>query len=200
MSQRGVLVAFEGIDGGGKTTQAARLAEWGKGQGLEVVSTKEPTSGPFGQRIRASKFTARLSVDEELECFIEDRKQHVAELVAPALERGALVIIDRYYYSTAAYQGARGKNPREILARNEAFAPVPDVVVLMDLPVQLGLSRVQTRGEGQDVFENTEALTRAREVFLSLPGPVLRLDASRTKDELTVDITVHVAALIAQRS
>lgn len=164
----GVLVAFEGIDGSGKTTQTAKLKAWGEGLGLEVVSTKEPTAGTWGKKIRDSKFTARMSPQDELDCFVNDRKEHVATVLMPALKRGALVLVDRYYYSTVAYQGARGLDPRGVLKLNRGFAPIPDLVFLMDLDPKAGLERIHTRGEGQDLFETVGELTKARATFLDL--------------------------------
>src|SRR6476660_6710847 len=101
---RGILVAFEGIDGAGKTTQAELLGRHLRQAGLTVVQTKEPTSVPHGQRLRASAATGRLGKDEELQAFLDDRRDHVRTLIAPALGRGEVVIVDRYYFSTAAYQ------------------------------------------------------------------------------------------------
>jgi dTMP kinase len=185
-----VLVAVEGIDGAGKTTQVELLEAWGRARGLEVVRSKEPTTGPWGMKVRESKFKGRLSPDEELECFIKDRQEHVAQLLRPALARGALVIVDRYYYSTVAYQGARGVPPEALLARNRAFAPVPDLLVLLDVDPQLGLSRIHQRGLGQDLFESVEELTKARAIFNGLTGShVLRLDASQSTDALHAAIT-----------
>ena len=165
---KGLLIAFEGVDGSGKSTQARKLAEHFRAQGREVVLTREPTDGPWGRKIREARFTARLSPADELNAFIEDRRQHVTEEIAPALARGAVVIIDRYYYSTAAYQGARGLNPQELLATNRAFAPKPDVVVLVDVTADQALERISSRGEGQDLFETKAALTAVRDLFLQL--------------------------------
>jgi dTMP kinase len=164
----GVLIAFEGIDGSGKSTQAAMLGEWLKGQGREVVLTKEPTTGPWGQKIRQSFFTERLSPQAELECFVNDRKEHVASLITPALERGAVVIVDRYYYSTVAYQGARGLDPGQVLQMNEAFAPRPDLVFLVDLDPRIALERIQKRAGGRDLFENLEEQLKVRAAFAEL--------------------------------
>src|SRR3954465_15806456 len=89
---RGLLVAFEGIDGAGKTTQARRLRALLDQQGLAVLSTKEPTGGPWGVKIRGSAREGRLSAAAELEAFLEDRREHVAKELAPALSAGTVVI------------------------------------------------------------------------------------------------------------
>lgn len=180
----GVLIAFEGIDGSGKSTGAVRLAAWARQRGLDVVATKEPTEGAWGQRIRASRFSARMAPEEELECFLKDRREHVETLIGPALARGALVIVDRYFYSTAAYQGARGLDVEEILRANRAFAPEPDLVFLFDVAPQAGLSRIHHRGAGQDLFETLEALTEVRKIFKAITGPnFVTIDSSQSSDE-----------------
>lgn len=190
---RGVLVAFEGIDGSGKSTQATLLADWAAQRGLDVVRTREPTNGPWGQKVRESKVSGRLSPEEELQCFLEDRKEHVATLIAPALARGALVIIDRYYYSTAAYQGARGHDPKALIAQNRAFAPKPEVVFLMDFDPKAGVDRIHARGAGVDAFETLPALTRAREIFLSLDEDhIVKLDARKDPQALHESILFHL--------
>lgn len=174
-----MLLAFEGIDGSGKSTQAKKFVEWARAQDLEVISSREPTDGPWGKKIRDARFTARMSAEDELAAFIADRKEHVERLIKPALERGALVVIDRYYYSTVAYQGARGLEPRALLEKNRAFAPVPDLVVLVDLDPKVALERISSRGGGVDLFENLPALTRVREIFLSLvDGHVAVIDGA----------------------
>jgi dTMP kinase len=165
---QGVLLAFEGIDGSGKSTQARRFADWAAAQGLDVVRSREPTDGPWGRRIREARFTARLSPEEELHAFLEDRRQHVEGLIAPSLARGAVVVVDRYYYSTVAYQGARGFDPEALLARNRAFAPRPHLVVLVDVTPDVALERIEARGEGRDLFETREALAAVRRLFLEV--------------------------------
>jgi dTMP kinase len=136
-------------------------------------------------KVREFKFSGRLGEEEELECFINDRKEHVASLIAPALGRGAMVIVDRYYYSTVAYQGARGMDPAELLSRNRAFAPVPNLVVLLDIEPKAGLERIHTRGLGQDSFESLEALTRSRAIFASLNEPhVVKFDATLSPEQV----------------
>lgn len=168
MKHAGLFIVLEGIDGTGKSTQAQLLAEWFRAQGREVVASREPTDGPWGRQIRATAASGRLAPEEELELFLKDRREHVEQLIAPALAAGKVVILDRYYFSTMAYQGARGFDPAEIRARNEAFAPRPDLLVILDLDVETALSRIGARGDTANEFEKRDALARCREIFLSL--------------------------------
>ena len=164
----GLFIVIEGIDGTGKSTQAKRLGEWFTAQGREVVISREPTAGPWGKKVRESGNTGRLSPEDELQYFLNDRRQHVEELIAPSLAAGKVVILDRYYFSTMAYQGARGFDPAEIRRKNEAFAPVPDVLLIMDLDIDTALGRIGARGDVINEFEKRENLERCREIFLSL--------------------------------
>src|SRR6266550_1777 len=111
----GFLLVLEGIDGAGKSTLLHKLAEYCAGRGLAVVVSKEPTDGPWGRKLRESAQSGRLSLEEELELFLKDRAEHVKGLILPALSEGKVVLLDRYYLSTAAYQGARGADPVRIL-------------------------------------------------------------------------------------
>ena len=176
----GFLVVLEGIDGAGKSTQARMLGERLTARGHRVVLSREPTMGQYGKLLRESAQTGRLSIEEEVELFLKDRREHVNELILPRLREGCVVIVDRYYFSTAAYQGARGVDPQELIRRNEEFAPEPDLLVLFDLPVEDGLSRVRARGDQADHFEQVEALRRVREIFLSINKPYLvKVDARK---------------------
>jgi dTMP kinase len=188
-SPRGALVVFEGIDGAGKTTQAHRLVESLRKAGWDALYTKEPTDGPWGKKIRRSAESERMPMEEELAAFLADRREHVADLLAPALADGTIVACDRYYFSTAAYQGARGADPAEILRTNEAFAPAPDLLVYVDTPIDLAMARIQTRGLGKNSFENVEALKRSAAIFASIARPYrLDVDGRHTIDELAVTI------------
>ncbi len=176
----GFLVVLEGIDGAGKSTQARTLGERLTARGQRVVLSREPTMGQWGKLLRESAQTGRLSIEEEVELFLKDRREHVNELILPRLREGCVVIVDRYYFSTAAYQGARGMDPQELIRRNEEFAPEPDLLVLFDLPVEDGLSRVRARGDQADHFEQVEALRRVREIFLSIDKQYLvKVDARK---------------------
>lgn len=182
----GLFIVIEGIDGTGKSTQARRLGDWFASQGREVVLSREPTDGPWGRKLRESASTGRLSPQDELDCFLKDRRQHVEEKIAPALREGKVVILDRYYFSTMAYQGARGFDPAEIRRMNEAFAPRPDLLLILDLEVDAAHERIGHRGDSTNEFEKRESLQRCREIFLSLRDePFVRLiDSSGSLDDV----------------
>lgn len=166
----GLFIVLEGIDGTGKSTQTRQLADWFRSLGREVVESREPTDGPWGRQLRASAATGRLSPEEELELFLRDRREHVEQVIQPALTEGKVVILDRYYFSTMAYQGARGFDPVEIRRRNEVFAPVPDLLFILDLDVDAALERIGVRGDRANEFEKRDSLEKCREIFLSLAG------------------------------
>ena len=177
----GLLIAVEGIDGAGKTSVAALLAQFCGERGVACVISKEPTSLKWGRELRRSASEGRLTLASELELFRRDRQMHVEGTIRPALDQCHVVIVDRYYWSTAAYQGARGADPAAIIADHESFAPRPDAVMLLDVPVSAGLERIRRRGDIPNDFEKQDALERAREIFLGLaaqyPEHCLTVDA-----------------------
>jgi dTMP kinase len=174
----GRLIVFEGIDGAGKSTQARLLAETLESAGLAVLQTREPTDGPHGRRLRESAASGRLPPSEELELFVRDRKQHVRDEILPALEAGKVVIVDRYYLSTAAYQGARGLDPEAIMSANEAFAPIPALAILLTADAGEGRGRIRGRGDGDgNLFERESELRKVAAVFEALDRPYIeRID------------------------
>ncbi len=178
--QRGLLIAIEGIDGAGKSTQARLLSEALERDGIANVLTREPTDGVYGSRIRAAAAAGeRLPANEELELFVKDRAEHVDSVVLPAMELGRWVVTDRYFLSTAAYQGARGLDREQILAEQEARFPVPDCALILELDVGAGLKRVSHRGEN-DAFELADSLRSVAREFAALSRPYIeRIDADR---------------------
>lgn len=189
---RGILVAVEGIDGAGKTTQVARIVERLGAHGLDVVRTKEPTDGPWGRQLRQSAASRRLSPEDELAAFMADRRDHVRDVIEPALANGQIVVVDRYYFSTAAYQGARGMDPQSILAQNESFAPRPDVLFILDLPPAVGVERIRGRGDVANLFERAEDLARARAIFLAIDRPHHLIDATRSPAAITEEMLLAI--------
>ena len=199
--KRGLLIAFEGIDGTGKSTQLPLLADWLRGQGCAVVETREPTDGPYGREIRALyRDRSRVSRERELELFVLDRRQHVTECILPALEQGRIVLTDRYYFSTAAYQGAGGSDPAAIFAAN-AFAPEPDLVLLLTLPVGEGVARIRDlRGETLNDFEQQEQLEKVAARFASFPHDcIVRIQAARPVAAVQAAIREAVRPLLVHR-
>lgn len=170
--ERGKLIVFEGVDGTGKSTQIDLLRQYLIEQGRKVVTSFEPTHGEWGMRVRAAAASGqRLSVQEEMKCLLLDRREHVNQLILPALAAGQWVLLDRYYPSMMAYQGATGEDVAEIRRLNEAFAPAPDLAFWLDIPVQEALRRVQDRGKGKDAFEQAEFLQAVARIYGAMDMP-----------------------------
>ncbi len=188
-----MFIVFEGIDGTGKSTQVTLLAEALRTAGQEIICSKEPSDGPHGTRLRNSAENGRLSPQEELDLFHLDRREHVETLIKPALSRGATVILDRYFFSTMAYQGVRGFDPLEIRTLNEKFAPLPDHVFLLELDLDLALERIGVRDGQANQFEQREALQECHKIFTSLPDPFIhRINAEKTPEEVHQEILKHL--------
>lgn len=197
----GWLIAFEGLDGVGKTTQARLLAANLSRAGLSVVLTQEPTAGIFGQQIRRLNRRGRrdLSPEEELALFLADRQQHVQQVIQPALAAGKIVITDRYYYSSMAYQGALGLDPEKIRKKHADFAPEPDLTILLQLPSTERSQRVEQRGRGADAFEQADYLARVAAIFDRLQAPnLIRLDGRGSKAEVQNRILSVVQRLLVR--
>jgi len=182
----GLFIVIEGIDGTGKSTQAKMLQKALQDTGAIVVLDHEPSDGPYGKILRESATTGRLSPQDELDLFHKDRKHHVDELILPALERGETVILDRYYFSTMAYQGQRGFDREEIRQTNLGFAPNPDILFILDLEVDEARKRIGTRGDTTNEFEKRDALQYCRDTFLSVSDADFAhiIDASKSIEEV----------------
>ena len=184
-----VLVNLEGIDGCGKSTQSKLLREKLEGKGEKVIILKEPTKRPHGQKLWDVLHGKRKATNEEiLELFVLDRIQHVEEKIQPALDDGTVILMDRYYYSSMAYQVAGGIDVEEIREKH-AFAPKPDIVLIFDLPVSIALERVKGHSDA-DEFEKEEHLEKVRVAYLDLENdPLVRIvDATRTPEGIFGDV------------
>jgi len=184
-----VLINLEGIDGCGKSTQTKLLQKKLEELGENTVILKEPTNGPHGQKLWDVLHGKRKATNEEiLEFFILDRKQHVNEKVQPALDDSTIVLMDRYYYSSMAYQVAGGLDV-EYIRNKHNFAPDPDIVLIFDLPVSTALERVRGHSEA-DEFEKEEHLEKVREAYLNLESdPIVRIvDSTRTPEEIFEEV------------
>lgn len=201
----GRLITVEGVEGAGKSTQAARLATWLAGRGLRVETTSEPDGSPLGPWVRRL-LLERSPLDPLTECFLfaSARAEHVRRVIRPALEGGAVVLCDRYADSTVAYQGYGRGVPLEIIAELNRLATdglTPDLTLVLDLDVAEGLRRVHGRRDdplGPDPFERLglEFHERVRKGYRAIherePGRVELLDAHQPEDALAAAIRAVV--------
>ena len=189
LSKGGMLIAFEGGEGSGKSTQAARLAEWLTERGVAVTTTHEPGATDFGVRIRQILLDSpdgSLTPRAEALLFAADRAHHVDTVIRPALDRGDVVITDRYVDSSLAYQGAGRALAVDDIRRLSRWATGglrPDLTVLLDIDPEFGLERARAAGHGHDRVEreSLEFHQRVREGFRALadaaPDQYLVVDA-----------------------
>lgn len=184
-----MLINLEGIDGCGKSTQSKFLMEKFEENNEKTIILKEPTNGKYGKKLWEMLSGKREATTEQiLDLFVMDRKEHVNDKINPALKKGKIVLMDRYYYSTMAYQAAAGIDVNRIRKDNE-FAPKPDIVLIFDLPVDLAMKRVIGHSIA-DVFEKEEHLEKVREAYLNLKDdPLVRIiDSTRTPEEIFEEV------------
>lgn len=203
----GLFITLEGPEGAGKSTNREYLAERLRERGIEVQLTREPGGTPLAERIRElllDPSEEKMAVDTELLLVFAARAQHIAEVIRPALQRGAVVLCDRFTDATYAYQGGGRGLPVERIAQLEAFVQGglrPDLTLVFDLPVEIGLSRAAARGrldrferEGRAFFEAVRGtyLDRAR----AEPARYHILDAAQTLAEVQRDLDGLLPALL----
>jgi dTMP kinase len=201
----GVLIALEGGEGAGKTTQTRLLAIWLRDQGYDVVTTSEPGATKIGMRLRAillDRESTGLSSRAEALLYAADRAEHVAAVIEPALRRGAIVITDRFVDSSLAYQGFGRTLPTEDIAKVNTWATgglVPHLTILLDLPAEVGLSRFASPADRLE-SEPREFHERVRRGFRALaeaePHRYVVVDASRPQPEITRELQDRVREIL----
>ena len=167
--RKGFLFDLEGIDGSGKTCACKELVKRLQADGYDVVHLREPTNeSPWGKEMRERSPRGELTPEEELELFIRDREWHIR----PALEDGMVVLMDRYFFATGAYQSTvMDLHWKEILQRNREgiSAPEPDIVFILDVPAEIGLERATGRtGKANLQFEKLDRLVKVRQAYLEI--------------------------------
>ncbi len=200
--KRGSLIVLEGIDGGGKSTQLALLVDALRAEGRDVVRTREPTDGPIGRRIREMAASEeRVAPEQELAWFMEDRAEHVAEVIEPALAAGRVVVSDRYYLSTVAYQGARGLDWEAILAESERRFPTPTLALVLEIDPAAGLARVERRADtAEPAFEEQGFLEHVASIFAAIDRPwIERIDARGDVESVAAALQGAVARRLGPR-
>ena len=206
MTDRGQFIVLEGPDGGGKTTQAARLVDWLRAAGREVVACRDPGGTALGDRLRAlvkDRSDVSIGMTAEMLLFMASRAQLIEEVIRPALARGAVVVGDRYLLSNVVYQGIAGGLAVEDIwhvGRAATGGLMPDLTVILDVPVAVALGRV---GPGRDRIEDRgdDYRERVRAGFLdgmpSYPTPIAVIDAAQPPDDVSRSIQTEVARALA---
>jgi dTMP kinase len=187
---KGILIVFEGIDGSGKTTQAQILLDHLLESGYEAVNFREPSLGKWGRKIKEKAAQAdSLTPRDEFELFQKDRKENVEKNLTPALRKKKIVVLDRYYFSTIAYQGAKGINPQMIKEANEKFAVPPDLVFIFDIQADKGLERIEDRKNKDRLFEREDYLIKVQKIFKSFGGEgIIHINAAQQIKEISEKI------------
>jgi len=208
----GFFITFEGGEGAGKSTQARRLAERLRALGRVVTLTREPGGSPGAEAIRdllVRGDAERWSPISETLLMYAARRDHIERTIAPALARGEVVVCDRFLDSTRAYQGAGGGAPRELIAALEEAvvgAVKPDLTLVFDLTVDVGLARAAARGEGEARFESKgrDFHERLRAAYLAIaeaePGRCVLVDADGDLNAVEARVWAAVDARLAGAS
>jgi dTMP kinase len=190
-----IFIVFEGIDGSGKTTLSEMLFEHFKKNDIPAVLDHEPTDGQWGNRIRIMLQQDGANADELLELFLNDREDDVNGIIQPALDNGKAIILDRYYFSNAAYQGAMGISPVSIIQENRKKKfPKPDRIYFIDINPELALKRINSRNNQMEIFEKAEFLKKVREIYIKIADEsFVIIDGSRTTKEIINIIKMDIS-------
>lgn len=170
---KGKLIVIEGIDGSGKSTCAKNLAEKLNSINIKTIYTFEPTHSHYGAKLREGMLSEDLEAEEELLLFVKDRKEHIEYMIKPALEEGYFIILDRYFYSSIAYQGAKGIDINRIINMHKDFIIKPDIVFIFHLPIDIALNRIISKRGIADRFENEIYLKKVDKIFHSFNEPFI---------------------------
>ena len=203
----GLFISFEGGEGSGKSTQAKLLKEWFENEGKSVILSREPGGTELGKGLRKillDNATGEISPRSEALLYAADRAHHVYSLIRPALERGDVVITDRYFDSSIAYQGAgRILSPNEV-ARINRWATeslFPTLTIILDQPADIGLSRIKSADRLES--ESIDFHTRVRQEYLQLanvdPERYLVIDARKPIIEIHQEITARISQLSVKK-
>jgi len=201
VKKRGVFICIEGLDASGKTTHAHRLVRNLRRRSFDAVYTTEPSPGEIGRFVRTHILQRRRRVPSVVEAllFAVDRVDHMEKEIKPALEEGKIVVSDRYFYSSLAYQGAAGLNLKWIEEINR-LALQPDLAIYIDVPPEVVVKRIRRK---KSVMERLETQRRVRDVYMKFVenGKLVPVDGNRRKDEVAKNIlTIIVDFLRSQKN
>ncbi len=207
---RGLFITFEGIEGSGKSTQVQLLTQYLNNHHLPYICTREPGGTPIAEAIRRillDPLCAEMLPETELLLYNASRAQHTGELILPALQAGKIVISDRYYDSTYAYQGAARSLDYAVIDSLTAFATFntePDLTILLDLPAEAGLSRIDNRDLDRLELEDLSFHRKVREQFLFIakkhPSRYVVIDAQKAPEEINRVIINRIQVLLGDKA
>ncbi len=197
VSDKSLFVVFEGIDGSGKTTLINNVISLLSQERINSVSLREPTSGPNGKKIRSL-----LCMAEEpdatilLDLFMADRLEDASLNIIPALKSGNIVLLDRYYYSTAAYQSKNFSEAKDIIIRNRSLnLPEPDILFFLDIDPDIAYNRVASREKNNNLecFETPTKLRLIDSIYREIiPENTVTIDAALSPDETAKQVYMHI--------
>jgi dTMP kinase len=206
----GNFITFEGIDGSGKSTQLKMLAAYLRSRGVELITTREPGGTPLGEKFREAFLETNETIAPmaELLAFAADRAQHVEFLIRPSLEKGLIVISDRFADATYAYQGAGRGFPEDKILQVIELATgglKPDLTLFLDIPVNTATSRMASRDESHSVKnrmdeESVAFYTRVRDAYRGIaerePQRFVIIDAQGSVDEIHEKVVEKVCEVV----
>lgn len=204
MTARGRFITLEGVDGAGKSTHTEWIADFLRGQGVEVVSTREPGGTPLGEKLRALVLTDTMGLDTETLLMFAARCEHASQVIEPALARGAWVVCDRYTDATYAYQGGgRGLGAARVAVLETWMqAGRPDRTWLFDVPLEVARARLadarepdRFEREGAAFFERTRAAYHER--AQAEPGRIHVIDSTQSIAQIRTELEAGLRALLA---
>ena len=204
--EKGKFITIDGVEGAGKSTQIAFICDYLKSRQIDVVLTREPGGTDVGEKIRElllSNTTGKMHADTELMLMFAARNEHIQNKILPALEKGAWVLSDRFSDASYAYQGGGRGLSIERIAQLEAWTLqdfVPDMTLLLDLSVELGMSRVENRGEKDRIeSEAMDFFNRVRQTYIDrskqYPDRIKLIDSSQTPEHTKAQIQAILETL-----
>lgn len=199
---KSLFIVFDGLDGSGKGEMIKKLEKYLGSKKLKILVTREPTDGYYGKELKEilkKEKDPKRGAEKCLALFVADRKEHLIHEIEPFLENEGIVICDRYYYSTIAFQHTQGIEMEQVIFPNMGFR-TPDIAFILDLPAETALERIHKRGEDKEKFEQLEFMKKLRDNFLklteTLDDNIKIIDASKSKDKVFEQIKKEIDAII----
>ena len=197
--KKGKFITIDGVEGAGKSTQIEFICDYLKAKGTNVILTREPGGTDLGEKIRTlllSNSTGKMHADTELMLMFAARNEHIQNKIMPALAQGDWVLSDRFTDSSYAYQGGGRGLDMSRIAQLESWVVqdfTPDMTLLLDVPVEIGMSRVESRGEKDRIeMEKMDFFDRVRQAYIArsreFPDRIKLIDSSQTIEHTTKQI------------